>query len=135
MKIASLVTALPLLIDNLLHSVGFDGVYPYHSYVSTDIVSPRVKTLKWDNRPDHDHILLTPRGSSVPLSGPLILDARGGLIWADNRFPGAMDLLVQTYRGQDYLTFWAGIDDGTHGRGCYYMVSFRNTPATWPRHR
>ncbi|KAL5358367.1 ASST-domain-containing protein [Aspergillus floccosus] len=34
-----------------------------------------------------------------------------------------MDLKVQHYRGQDYLTFWAGEDDGTRGIGSYYMLN------------
>ena len=35
-----------------------------------------------------------------------------------------MDLNVQRYRDQDYLTFWVGEDDGTRGLGSYYMVFF-----------
>jgi hypothetical protein len=34
-----------------------------------------------------------------------------------------MDLQMQRYRGEDYLTFWAGSEAKGHGQGVYYMVS------------
>ena len=66
---------------------------------------------------------MEPRGKVVESPGPMITDAQGELIWMEDSFGEVMDLKVQTYNGEDYLTFWSGIDDKTHGRGKYYMVS------------
>lgn len=47
----------------------------------------------------------------------------------EKKFGQSMDLKVQHYNGSDFLTFWAGTNDGTHGRGVYYMA--RQTIEQW----
>jgi hypothetical protein len=54
-------------------------------------------------------LFITPRGPWVTgrARGPAILDSRGELVWIENeKFTQAMNLNVQQYKGQDYLTFW-----------------------------
>ena len=58
----------------------------------------------------------------VPRPGPVIMDARGELVWMEDKFGQAMDFKMQHYKGQDYLTFWTGSDSGTFGSGVYNMV-------------
>ncbi|KAJ4516435.1 hypothetical protein HRR81_005974 [Exophiala dermatitidis] len=58
----------------------------------------------------------------VPHPGPIIMDARGELVWMEDRYGQAMDFKVQQYRGHDYLTFWTGEDSGTFGTGSYVML-------------
>ena len=111
---------------------GTNGNYPVRTYATADdIVSPQVNYLQWNERCD-DGLLyfLGPRGWSVASPGPMILDGRGDLVWTahfDNEFGGqAYDFKVQTYQGEQYLTFWLGDDRVRgHGSGSYYMV--------WPR--
>jgi hypothetical protein len=106
-----------------MYDLGLYGAYPHISYASFDLVSPRAEIEEWDARCDNgDLILLTPRGRSVPTPGPMIVDAEGNLVWMESKFGEVMDMKMQAYNGEQYLTFWAGIDDGTHGRGHYYMV-------------
>lgn len=60
----------------------------------------------------------------MPSPGPMILDADGELVWMEDRWGQAMDFRVQEYEGRDYLTFWRGVDSGTHGLGTYLMVGW-----------
>lgn len=57
---------------------------------------------------------------------PVMLDARGNLIWMDNaRFDQAMNLNVQKYKGKDYLTFWTKTQSTSrakHSEKSYVMV-------------
>lgn len=111
-------------IDN-----GSRGWYPTRTYVTEkDIKSPVTNFLQWSPRYD-DGLLtfFTPRGHSLPRPGPMILDARGELVWHhyfQNSFGGqAYNFMVQKYKGEDYLTFWLGDDRiRGHGSGFYYMV-------------
>ncbi|KAI0598638.1 Arylsulfotransferase-domain-containing protein [Biscogniauxia sp. FL1348] len=66
----------------------------------------------------------TPKGKIVAAPGPLIVDSRGNLVWTDDRFGVVFDLQVQTYKDEQYLTFWASPDGSSHGygRGTYYML-------------
>ena len=105
------------------YDLGLYGAYPTQSYFSFDLVSPRVEILQWDARCDQRLTFLTPRGLSVPTPGPMILDAKENLIWMEQRWGMSTDLQVQHYQGNAYLTFWAGIDEVSLGRGSYYMVS------------
>lgn len=58
----------------------------------------------------------------MPSPGPAMLDARGNLIWMEDKFGQAMNFQVQKYKGQDYLTFWTGTDHAAHSNGSYLMV-------------
>nr|POF15392.1 hypothetical protein CFP56_42281 [Quercus suber] len=105
------------------------GYYPVRNYASAPaITSPQTNFLQWDEQCEDGQLyMMTPRGESLPQPGPMILDARGELVWAghfDSPFGGqAYNLMVQTYRGEEYLTFWLGDDRVRgHGSGYYHMV-------------
>ena len=112
------------LFQSIDYDLGDYGAYPLTSYASFNLVSPRLNILQWNPQcEDGQYVFLEPRGGSVPTPGPMILDAKGNLIWMEGKFGQAMDFKVQRYKGEDYLTFWTGTDSGTHGTGSYYMVS------------
>ena len=50
-------------------------------------------------------------------------DSDGQLVWIERHYGMIMDLNVQRYRDEDFLTFWIGEDDGTRGLGHYYMLN------------
>jgi len=109
---------------------GTFGYYPYRTYATVEeITSPQINFLQWDPRCDDGfYHFITPRGWSLSNPGPMILDNYGELVWSrhfDNKFGGqAYDFMVQTYQGQDYLTFWLGDDRVRgHGSGWYYMLN------------
>lgn len=108
---------------------GSHGYYPVQKFVTTEHTAPQTNFLQWSPRCDDGmNYFITPKGWSVPKPGPVILDQDGSMIWSEhfaNDFGGqAYDLKVQTYQGDDYLTFWLGDDTVRgHGAGQYYMVS------------
>lgn len=113
---------------------GLYGAYPRVSYNSFASASPWLNILKSDERCDAGYTLIEPRGDSVPYPGPIILDNEGNLVWMETKYGQAMDLKVQTYKGNDYLTFWHGGDSGWFGRGYYLMLDssynvFKNVTA------
>lgn len=109
------------------------GYYPIRTYATAeDVTSPQTNFLRWSERCEDGLLyMITPRGYSLSNPGPMILDARGDLVWAkhfENHFGGqAYDLMVQRYQAEDYLTFWLGDDRVRgHGSGFYYMVCVRH---------
>ncbi|KAI2887513.1 hypothetical protein CBS63078_4526 [Aspergillus niger] len=107
----------------LWYDLGFLGPHPTLKYESFDQESPEVNVLRWDPRCEEGYVFLSPRGHSYPDPGPLVYDNQGNLVWIEREFGQIMDLKVQHYMGEDYLTFWAGDDDGTRGLGQYYMLN------------
>ena len=107
---------------SFLYEYGVFGAHPTTQFRSFDIAPPEVNVLKWDPRCEDGYILLSPRGHFYPEPGPLIYDNHGNLVWIERDYGMVMDLNVQKYRGEDFLTFWVGEDDGVRGLGSYYMV-------------
>ncbi|KAF7585867.1 hypothetical protein BBP40_009957 [Aspergillus hancockii] len=112
----------PLQSSDICYELGVFGAHPTQKYESFDLEAPEVNMRAWDPRCEDSYVFLSPRGHFYPEPGPLIYDNKGELVWIEKRFGMAMDFKVQSYRGQDYLTFWAGEDDGTRGLGVYYML-------------
>ncbi|RVX72947.1 hypothetical protein B0A52_03300 [Exophiala mesophila] len=111
------------------YDLGFHGLYPRQHFHSVDLEPPAPKITKWDSRCDTGgSLLLTPRGPWVTgaARGPVILDPRGNLVWMGNgQFEQAMNLNVQKYKGQDYLTFWTKIKksrNAKHSKKSYVML-------------
>ena len=103
--------------------LGVYGAYRYQNYVSFDLTSPIFTTPRWDDYcDDGSYILLTPKGPSVPHAGPTIVDTRGNLIWMSNQFNDSMNLKVQKYGDQNFLTMWAGSKVGSQGKGIYHLL-------------
>ncbi|KAI1258792.1 Arylsulfotransferase-domain-containing protein [Xylariaceae sp. FL1019] len=108
----------------LLYNLGFYGFFPRVWYKSFNLASPQLNFLKWDARCDNGHYLLALRGSYVGSPAPVLLDSQGNLVWTDDGFGMVTDFKTQTYRGKEYLTFWAG-QNGIrfgYGMGKYYML-------------
>ncbi|KAL2863247.1 arylsulfotransferase family protein [Aspergillus lucknowensis] len=105
-----------------------DVVQPWPStkgYYSTAIVSPSVDIVSnGTGCKDGRYTFLSVRGEGMAARGPTILDQDGELVWTTpfDDVP-VYNLDVNTYKGEDYLTFWAGDDqvDG-HGDGVIYML-------------
>ncbi|KAK0124592.1 hypothetical protein ONS95_009541 [Cadophora gregata] len=106
------------------YNLGLHGVYPTQNFVSLGQPTPWAQISQWDPRCDQDGglILLSPRGINVPNPGPVILDPRGNLVWSEGKFGQAMNLQVQRYKEEDFLTFWSGTSHGPHSNGSYYML-------------
>ncbi|KAI6843065.1 hypothetical protein KC332_g1438 [Hortaea werneckii] len=120
--------AIPRPYDKSL-DIGVRGSYPVKKGISSKLAAPETNILRWSPECDDGRYhFVTPRGWKVPRPGPMILDAKGSMIWSqhfDNEFGGqAYDLKVQRFKGEDHLTFWLGDDRiRGHGAGEYYMLN------------
>ncbi|EXJ71923.1 uncharacterized protein A1O5_04424 [Cladophialophora psammophila CBS 110553] len=120
--------AIPLLIwlsptlNPTLYDLGFYGGSPSQTYVSNGLSSPRTSIGKHDPDCDKGYTFLNYNGGSIPNPGPAILDSNRELIWKGEGFAVTTNLKVQSYMGQQYLTFWSGKKGGTMGRGVYHML-------------
>ncbi|KAJ5737719.1 uncharacterized protein N7483_002844, partial [Penicillium malachiteum] len=80
----------------------------------------------WEKSPACDdglYTIISPRGGSVHHSGPMILDNDGHMVWFRD-YKSAYNANVHTYKGERYLTFWAGDDlVRGHGEGTLYMLN------------
>ncbi len=88
---------------------------PTQSFHSAPNLHP--PTMTFTGNPDHSSgdVFVTPYASAQ--DGPMIVDRRGNVLWFHPLKQGqeALDLQVQTYRGQKVLTWWQGVLDADHG--------------------
>ncbi|KAJ5222088.1 uncharacterized protein N7469_010975 [Penicillium citrinum] len=103
---------------------GFDGHWPVQSYRSAGVFGPILNY--WQDSPackNGQYTILAPRGDAVQRPGPMILDEEGHLVWFKD-YPTTYNANVYLYKGEPYLTFWAGDDSiRGHGDGTYYMIN------------
>lgn len=116
-------------INDEAYEDGKYGQYPIQDYKSSDAIAPRINRLSHhEDCGDNLYTMLSPRGYHDEARNPraVILDSKGMLVWSAGwEKQQIYNLMVQSYKGEDYLTFWAGNDAvGGHGAGMYYMVSF-----------
>lgn len=109
-------------LDPFFFDLGVFGAFPLHRYASFDLGGPQARQIQWHDSCDAGLVLLTPNGPSVDKSGPMMLDAQGGLVWRSDDYGAAANLKVQRYKGQDYLTLWSGEKAATSGKGVYFML-------------
>lgn len=113
---------------------GLYGAYPRVAYKSFASASPWLNIVTADDSCDDGYTFIEPRGHAVPYPGPIVLDNDGNLIWLESKYGQVMDLKVQTYKGNQYITFWHGADAGWFGTGYYLMLDssynvFKNVTA------
>lgn len=93
-----------------------------------DLAPAAVRILKDSPATSAGDIFLTPQFGPLQ-NGPMILNARGQLLWFDpiQRGELASDLRVQSYRGQQVLTWWQGYTGAGagDGRDLIYNSSYR----------
>lgn len=100
------------------------GPWPSQHFISSNIRAPVPNFVRYGQLcRDGLHTFIAPRGSDVYTPGPMILDQDGHLVWF-KPMGQTYNMNVQTFKGQDYLTFWSGDDSIVgHGEGTYFMVS------------
>ncbi|KAF2210991.1 hypothetical protein CERZMDRAFT_112823 [Cercospora zeae-maydis SCOH1-5] len=108
--------------DPFFFDLAVFGAFPLQRYASFGLGGPQARRIQWHDSCDAGLLLLTPNGPSVDKSGPMILDAHGGLIWRSDDYGAAANLKVQRYNDQDYLTLWSGEKAATSGKGVYFML-------------
>ncbi|KAJ5966564.1 hypothetical protein N7481_013278 [Penicillium waksmanii] len=104
------------------YDMGWYGFGPSRNYVSFNEESPVIEITPAGAHCDPRYTFIAPRGDSVVHPGPMILDSKGELIWTKPNWGTTQDFKVQSYQGQDYLTYWQGDEEDGHGRGSWYML-------------
>ncbi|OJJ29744.1 hypothetical protein ASPWEDRAFT_121845 [Aspergillus wentii DTO 134E9] len=104
------------------YDLGIHGFGPSRSYVSFEYESPEVEIFEWGSGCDDRFTFLAPRGDSIAHPGPMILDAKGDLVWMKWNWGTTQNFQVQRYRGEDYLTYWEGSTVEGRSEGLWYML-------------
>lgn len=114
--------------EHFWFDAGAYGFYRTASYVTlpSNVTVPQGQWERWDGSCDDGGlVMLAPFGAVIGRPGPIILDARGELVWAsaDHFYAStSTNVNVQEYDGVPYLTFWAGDKHGGEGSGTAYML-------------
>jgi len=115
--------------DAATYNAGDLGGVPLGELVSTGGRYNRFLRSIWPaqacSKPPGYHYVLATHGILVEHAGPMLIDPDDGhQIWFLEGYGTTYNLDIQTYRGEDYLTWWTG-DNALrdHGKGYYYMVS------------
>lgn len=97
---------------------------PLVHYHSADFSNPMIHvTARHQACEDDSHILISPRGKDYPGNRALLLDTQGSLVWHHKERGAVSSMQVQSYKGEDYLTYWVGDDNfWGHGVGYFKMV-------------
>jgi len=118
----------PIQVDQgHLYDTGVFGRLPNSHLKSTKGVATRLGRLAWDplvcDRQD-EYFFVGIHGILLGHAGPMIFDNDGYQVWHGKGFGSTYNFRMQTYKGEQYLTWWAGNDQVRgHGEGYYYMVS------------
>lgn len=120
----ALAAATTNVVDWNAYEHGGLGPYPQITFETSGMSVPVINVHRWNESCDPGYTLLTPHGNRIRSNRALMFDTAGQLVWHHEERGSIKNLQVQTYKGNDYLTFWIG-DDGFygHGRGYYKMVS------------
>lgn len=110
--------------DLTKYDTGFYGFAPTKDYHSFDLDSPELAFIHEDARCSRDYLFFAPNGDSIPEPGPVILDADGELVWriSEGLEGVTQDFRVQSYKNEDFLTFWVGNEIDGRKQGYWYMV-------------
>jgi hypothetical protein len=120
--------------DAAIYNAGDLGGVPLGDIVSTAGRYNRFLRSTWTAEaclklPGYYYVL-APHGILVEHAGPMLVDPNDGhQVWFLEGYGTTYNLDVQTYRGEDYLTWWTG-DNALrdHGKGYYYLVSRTDAP-------
>jgi hypothetical protein len=108
------------------YTEGVLGSYLLQDFQTVDLLVPQINQIQQDGRCSNDlYTFLTPHLSVNGLSSmqATILDNEGYLIWTTEwNKKSIYNLMVQTYKGEKVLTFWAGETSSGLGSGTYYIV-------------
>ncbi|OKL62618.1 hypothetical protein UA08_01241 [Talaromyces atroroseus] len=120
-------------VDAYYQSTKFEtgqaGKWPTQRFKSSRAIAPVLDFVQYGQAcRDGLYTFIAPRGDSVSSAGPMILDQDGHLVWTEVRGQTyGMDM--QTYKGENFVTFWTGDDTIVgHGQGSYYMLNSNYQP-------
>ncbi|KAI1370975.1 hypothetical protein F4677DRAFT_322956 [Hypoxylon crocopeplum] len=96
-------------------SVSFDagdyGASPNQTFVSSPVVAPLFSVSTWDRNATDDAPYIMITGQYGSGFGPLIFRSDDlSLVYANTTWIESLNLDVQTYDGNDYLTYWEGLN-------------------------
>lgn len=111
-------------LEATFYDIAVYGSAPVRQYHSSDLQPPEISVVKWDSQcDDGGQVFLGPYGQWVDTPGPTILDTRGNLIWKSEEFEMVINLQMQEFKGEHFLTFWSGEKEGAKGKGFMYMLN------------
>ncbi|KAI1804013.1 ASST-domain-containing protein [Daldinia bambusicola] len=128
--VIGVVNGIPSKLSDSLYDFGYEksayGPHPLTVFKSAaQLEVPKLDVLQSSKSCQSSlYTFLTPRGRATHEAQATILDSNGDLIWTSGwNGQQLYNLMVQEYKGEKYLTFWAGDDTvGGHGAGTIIML-------------
>lgn len=121
-------TTSDIVYDYNGYNNGSYGSTPNRTYVSSDLKSPiwQVDTWKPDMLDQNTSHILVTFAEAGEKSGPKLFSTKDlSLVYSLPAGDGSANAMIQKYRGEDYLTYWAGSrPNGVSGSGigaCYFL--------------
>ena len=115
--------------DATLYNSGALGPIPNQTYVSSDLVSPIFQVNRWvEDAVDvsRSFIFLTSYEPGQAYSVLMFNSSDLSLVYSDSTPRNRTNARVQTYRGQNFLTFWEGYFSAAAGHGQGHCLFFDN---------
>jgi hypothetical protein len=105
----------------------------YRSFVSRPDLKPTAVSVSGSKQyaamsgaPRYVFLSLLTLGPTLPggaQAGPMIIDARGDLVWFQpTPHPNVFNFTPQTYRGKPVVSWWSGTNLATYGEGSYTLL-------------
>lgn len=107
------------------YDTGALGRTPEQHFRTVRTPAYRLLRRSWDESQCSDpdsYLFVGVRGTRLAHKGPTIFDHEGHQVWNSGAFEKTYNFKVQEYKGENYLTWWNGLDAMGHGNGWVYMV-------------
>lgn len=114
---------LPYVQDYEAYNEEFYGKHPNQSFMSTTNKGLLFQVNQWDpTRSGLGRYLFLSSLAGQQRSTPFIIDTHDfSHMYADPQWSSVNNPRIQMYKGEPYLTFWAGVDSSGHGMGFCLM--------------
>ncbi|GAA5852879.1 hypothetical protein JCM8547_004717 [Rhodosporidiobolus lusitaniae] len=103
-------------------------VGPVQTFHSSSLEPPEFNRITYEEESvqGENYTLISYRGTGTGQPAPVVMDVNGSLVWsgAEDGYTNTMDLRVQTYKGEEVLTFFTGsFFSGGYANGTWQILS------------
>ncbi|KAI0018794.1 Arylsulfotransferase-domain-containing protein [Xylariomycetidae sp. FL0641] len=98
-------------VNSTAYQQGSYGGFPNQTFRSSPVVAPLLDVKTWDKNSTDDAPFIVLNGQYGTGNGPLIYRTDDlSLVYANTTWNESLDVNIQSYNGQDYFTYWEGVN-------------------------